>query len=66
VEADKLTLEPWPFEPTSFRVNFESRLLDQLQFKDAAEFREAFHKAKLGKQYGNFVKSEIPVKTTKV
>lgn len=66
VEADKLTLDPWPFEPTFFRVNFESRLLDQLQFKDAAEFREAFHKAKIKETVWELVKSEIPVKTTKV
>ena len=66
VEGDKLTLEPWPFQPTSFRVNFESRLLDQLQFKDAAEFREAFHKAEIKETVWELVKSEIPVKTTKV
>ncbi len=66
VDTDKLTIDPWPFEPSSLRVYFESRLISQLQFKDAAEFREAFHKAKVTETVWELVKSKIPVNPAKV
>lgn len=66
VEADKLTIDPWPFEPSSFKVYFESRLISQLQFKDPAEFREAFHKAKVNETAWELVKSKIPLEESKI
>lgn len=66
VEAEKLTLDPWPFEPSSFHVYFESRLISQLQFKDPAEFREAFHKAKVDETAWELVKSKIPLEKSKI
>lgn len=66
VDTNKLTIDPWPFEPFSFKVSFESRLISQLQFKDSAEFREAFHKAKVDETVWELVKSKIPVKTKKI
>lgn len=66
VDTDKLTIDPWPFEPSSFSVYFESRLISQLQFKDPAEFRDAFHKAKVDETVWEIVKTKIPVKKNKV
>lgn len=65
-DAGKLTIDPWPFEASSFKVNFESRLISQLQFKDSAEFREAFDKAKVDETVWELAQSKIPVKTKKV
>ncbi|CAA9480479.1 MAG: hypothetical protein AVDCRST_MAG96-985 [uncultured Segetibacter sp.] len=66
VDNNKLTTEPWPFEPASFKVYFESRLISQLQFGDTAEFRQAFHKAKINETVWELVKSKVPDKTSKV
>lgn len=66
LNADKLTMDPWPFEPSSFRIYFESRLISELQFKDSSQFREAFNKAKVEETVWELVKSKIPVKTSKV
>ncbi|QEC74745.1 DUF3891 family protein [Mucilaginibacter ginsenosidivorax] len=40
-----LTVEPWPFESSGFEVCFETRLIPQLRFKNAAAFRSAFLEA---------------------
>lgn len=66
VDHNKLTIEPWPFEISTFKVYFESRLISRLQFKDSAEFREAFHKAKVKETVWELVKSKIPVEPKKV
>ena len=39
---DALTVEPWPFESHEFKVHVETRLIPQLQFKNAADFKAAF------------------------
>lgn len=44
--AGKLTVEPWPFQEESFNVEFESKTLAKLTFKDAKEFRTSYLKAK--------------------
>ncbi|MCR8557333.1 DUF3891 family protein [Mucilaginibacter sp. BJC16-A38] len=36
---------PWPFEAEQFEVQVESRVLEQLSFRDHAEFRAAFDAA---------------------
>lgn len=36
-----LVVTPWPFEKPSFKVNYESRLLTELVFRDIAHFRKA-------------------------
>lgn len=66
LDRNTLTIAPWPFEPSSFTVYFESRLLSQLQFKDTNEFREAFNKAKVDETVWNVVKNKIPGKKDKV
>lgn len=45
IDQQRLTVSPWPFEMDSFRINFESRLLEQLTFKDTKEFKQAFFSA---------------------
>ena len=35
-----LIVSPWPFEQDSITVNYEARNVNQLSFKDAAEFRK--------------------------
>jgi hypothetical protein len=42
---ETLTIVPWPFETNQFELYFETRLIPQLAFKDAAEFRAAFRSA---------------------
>ena len=45
IDQQRLTVSPWPFEIDSFRVNFESRLLEQLTFNDTKEFKQVFFSA---------------------
>lgn len=52
----RLTVSPWPFEQPSFTVSYESRVLNQLVFKDLNEFRKAikaatvkFHEIRIAK-----------------
>ncbi len=66
VDNNKLTIVPWPFEISTFSVYFESRLISQLHFKDSAEFREAFNKAKVKEIVWELVKSKLPVEAKKV
>jgi hypothetical protein len=44
-DNEQLTVAPWPFEANSFKVNYESRLLGQLTFKDTVEFKQVFFSA---------------------
>src|SRR5690606_32872352 len=44
-DNQRLTVSPWPFETDSFKVNYESRLLGQLTYKDTAEFKQVFFSA---------------------
>lgn len=60
VDDKKLTINPWPFELSAFTVYYESRLISQLQFKDSAEFRDAFHKAKVSEIVWEIVKVKPP------
>ena len=39
---ETLTVEPWPFESLEFKVHVETRLIPQLQFKNAGDFKAAF------------------------
>ncbi|GAA4321858.1 hypothetical protein GCM10023149_21900 [Mucilaginibacter gynuensis] len=55
---NKLTVTPWPFEETKFELWFETRLLEQLSFKDPAEFRKAFRDAVVIEKRRQFVKPE--------
>jgi len=66
VDKNKLTIDPWPFEPSSFKVYFESRLINQLQFKDTLEFKEAFNKAKVDETVWELVQHTIPVIKDKI
>jgi hypothetical protein len=43
----QLHVEPWPFESKEFSVVYESRVLDQLVFKDTDAFRAALLAAKV-------------------
>ncbi len=38
----QLIVSPWPFELETFKVNYETRVLGQLSFKDVTEFRKVF------------------------
>lgn len=68
MDSEKITIDPWPFDTNSFRVNFESRLIKQLQFSSSAEFRHAFLNAPVRETVWNMVKQKLPakVKTAKV
>ncbi|MDN3550198.1 DUF3891 family protein [Mucilaginibacter aquaedulcis] len=52
--ADTLTVAPWPFELPAFELYYETRLIPQLTFKDAAEFRNAFRAAKVSEKRWQF------------
>jgi hypothetical protein len=66
VDNKRLTISPWPFELPAFKVNFESRLIAQLQFKDSAAFREAFRKAEVTETVWELVRTNLPVEPKKV
>lgn len=42
LQEGALTVKPWPFEDPSFEVRVEFRLIPQLHFKNAADFKKAF------------------------
>ena len=44
-KENKINIKPWPFESRSFIVNYEYRIIDQLQFKSSEEFKTSFLKA---------------------
>ncbi|AYL95212.1 DUF3891 family protein [Mucilaginibacter celer] len=44
-EPGILKITPWPFEEKEFKVAFETRLINQLTFKNNDEFRKAFYAA---------------------
>jgi len=46
-ERGALIVESWPFEVPEFQVCYESRLVEQLVFKDEAEFREVLQKTQV-------------------
>ncbi|MEJ7739657.1 MAG: DUF3891 family protein [Chitinophagaceae bacterium] len=58
----ELTVDPWPFDINTFTVYFESRLIQQLQFEDAAAFREAFVKAAVMETTWEIVKKSSNIK----
>jgi hypothetical protein len=66
VDQNKLTVDPWPFETSSFIISFESRLINQLQFKDANQFREAFNKAKVDETTWQLEQSKVPGEKDKI
>ena len=45
LNADKITVKPWPFKAKTFEVYYESKTIAQLSFKTIAEFRKVFHSA---------------------
>jgi hypothetical protein len=40
-----LSVEPWPFEPATFSLNVEFRIIEKLQFQNNDEFKAEFLKA---------------------
>ncbi len=62
----KITIKPWPFETEKFVVNFEWRLVEQLQFGTSAEFRKAFLKATINVTTWEVVRETIKKKKNKV
>lgn len=60
IEEGILTLDPWPFESSSFKVCFETRTIAQLQFKSSSEFRKAFFEASVDEVEWQLTKSKIP------
>jgi hypothetical protein len=56
--AGILTVEPWPFEDERFELYFETRLIPQLSFKNAAEFRSAFLAARVSEKRWVFKKEK--------
>lgn len=57
-QNQQLTVSPWPFEAEVFTVNYESRLLDQLTFKNTEEFKKQFYAASLDLHEISFSKNE--------
>jgi len=41
-EGSQLTVDPWPFEDTSFELRLEKRIIPQLKFKNNEEFKKQF------------------------
>lgn len=66
VEEEVLTVEPWPFEATTFEVCVESRLIRQIQFTSSAEFRKAFLAAPVSEKSWKMEKQRSVAKKKKV
>lgn len=61
-----ISVTPWPFEEKTFVINFEWRLIKQLQFSSSAEFRKEFLKAPIKQTIWNVVKEKVAKKKKKV
>lgn len=57
---NKLTVVPWPFEATAFKVIYESRLIKKMKFKSSAEFRKDFKESKVMEDSWQLVKAKPP------
>lgn len=66
VDDKTLTIEPWPFEAKTFSVNFERRLINQLQFSSSAAFRKAFLATPVQEIRWTFTKQKLTAKKQKV
>ena len=66
LDEHTLTIEPWPFEAKTFTVNFDWRLLPQIQFASSAEFRKAFLEAPVSETKWTLSKQKAAVKKKKV
>jgi hypothetical protein len=53
-----LTVIPWPFENACFEIGFERRLIPQLSFNDAIEFRKAYRAAMVTEIVWTLAKAE--------
>jgi hypothetical protein len=63
---ETITVSPWPFEAQSFNVNFEYRIIKQLQFASSADFRKAFLSAPVEERMWKVSKQVIQEKIKKV
>ena len=43
----EICVEPWPFKSKSFKVFYEYKIIEQLQFKSMEEFNDVYKKAKV-------------------
>ncbi len=66
VADEKLTVNPWPFEPDKFVVHFEWRLINQLQFTSSAEFRKEFLKAEVRETTWEVVRKKASKEENKI
>ena len=61
VNEATLSVEPWPFEQDSFTINYETRMIPQIQFDSSEAFRKAFLEAEVSEQTWTLAKLK-PVK----
>jgi hypothetical protein len=66
VDETTLSVEPWPFESKAFTVNFEWRLIKQLQFSSSAQFRETFQQAPINETSWTLRPQKVTAKMKKV
>jgi len=66
VGENTLTVDPWPFEPKSFTVHHESRLINKIKFSSSAEFRKYFQEAKVKENSWKLIKTRVPGNKKKV
>jgi hypothetical protein len=66
LDEERLTIDPWPFEAARFSINFESRTVKQLQFKNSKELREAFLAAPVQETKWLMEKQKVRPKNKKV
>ena len=63
---ETITINPWPFETNEFKINFEWRMIEKLQFESSDEFRTEFLKADVKETCWEVVNETIPKKKAKV
>lgn len=56
IEANRLSVDPWPFETDSFEVYVESRTIPQLRFKNSEDFKKQFINADVSEKIWNLEK----------
>ena len=55
-----LTVSPWPFQSKSFTVQYESRLINKVNFNSSEVFRQDFREAKVIENSWKLMKASVP------
>jgi len=66
IDDGTISIDPWPFEAKQFIINFEWRLIQQIQFDTSAAFQTAFLEAPVEETVWTARQQKTPAKKKKV